>query len=149
MDELAIGPGTQVTLHFSLALLDGELIDSNFEKEPAVFSVGDGSLLPGFEQSLFGLKAGDEQSFTISPEQGFGEHNPNNLQVISRDEFPQDIELEEGLMLSFADAQGGELPGVVAEFDDKEVTVDFNHPLAGREIVFKVHILDVEPSVTH
>lgn len=149
MNELAIGPGTQVTLHFSLKLTDGQMVDSNFEGEPAVFSVGDGNLLHGFEQALFGLKAGQRETFILDPEHSFGARNPDNVQRITRDQFPDDVDLEEGLMLSFADAQQAELPGVVTEFDDAVVTVDFNHPLAGRDIEFSVLILDVTPAVTH
>ena len=149
MNELCIGPGTQVTLHFSLKLDDGSTVDSNFEGEPASFAVGDGSLLVGFEESLFGLQAGDERTIIIPPEKGFGVHNPSNVQEIERDQFPADVELEEGLVLSFADAQQNELPGVVASFDDKIVHVDFNHPLAGRDIEFSVKIIDVNPAVTH
>ena len=66
-----------------------------------------------------------------------------------RDQFGPDIELEEGLMLSFADAQKAELPGVVREFDDQRVLIDFNHPLAGRDILFKVAVLNVEPAQVH
>lgn len=149
MNDLCIGPGTQVTLHFSLKLDDGSTVDSNFESEPATFDVGDGSLLPGFEESLFGLQAGDERTFAITPEKGFGVHNPENIQELPRSQFPEDVELEEGLVLSFADAQQTELPGVVSAFDDTTVTVDFNHPLAGREIEFSVKIVDVNPAVTH
>jgi len=149
MLDLAIGPGTQVTLHFSLTLESGEVVDSNFEGDPASFAVGDGSLLDGFERALFGLKAGDSETFLIEPESGFGEHNPDNVQKIGRDHFPSDLELEEGLVLSFADAQQAELPGVITDFDEQTVTVDFNHPLAGRPISFAVEILDVNPAVTH
>lgn len=138
-----------MTLHFALKLNDGSTVDSNFEGEPATFDVGDGSLLPGFEEPLFGLQAGDERTFTITPEKGFGEHNPENIQHLPRSQFPADVELEEGLVLSFADAQQTELPGVVASYDEQTVTVDFNHPLAGREIEFSVKILDVNPAVTH
>lgn len=148
-EQLPIGPGTTVTLHFALRLEDGEEIDSTYGKDPAVFTVGDGNLLPGFEQALFGLKPGDEQVLTISPEDGFGQHNPSNIQEIPRDQFGDDIELEEGLMLSFADAKKAELPGVVSEFDDEKVVIDFNHPLAGRDILFDVAILNVEPAQVH
>ncbi len=148
-EQLPIGPGTTVTLHFSLRLKDGHEIDSNFGKDPATFTVGDGNLLPGFEKALFGLKPGDKQALTISPEDGFGQHNPSNMQEMPRDQFGPDIELEEGLMLSFADAQKAELPGVVREFDDKRVVIDFNHPLAGRDILFDVAILNVEPAQVH
>jgi len=149
MSNLTIGPGTRVTLHFSLAIEDGTLIDSNFDKEAAVFEVGDGNLLPSFEEELFGMAAGQAGEFTMPPEKAFGQHNPSNIQVLSRKDFGDDIELSKGLILSFADARNTELPGVVADFDDTSVTVDFNHPLAGRALTFKVAIVGVEPAVTH
>jgi FKBP-type peptidyl-prolyl cis-trans isomerase SlpA len=132
-----------------LVLDDGSEIDSNFEKEPASFSVGDGSLLPGFERALFGLKSGDEATLEILPEEGFGQPNDNNLQTIKRDQFDVESELEAGMVFSFADAAGGELPGVVKTFDADEVTVDFNHPLAGRTLSFRVAIHNVEVAELH
>ncbi|HSX86293.1 MAG TPA: peptidylprolyl isomerase [Cellvibrio sp.] len=149
MRELTVGPGTKVTLHFSLTLANGDVIDSNFERDPATFTVGDGSLLIGFEKAIFGMQEGDRDTFLIKPEEGFGQRNPNNIQEIPRDQFSEDIELSEGLMLSFADAQKTELPGVVQRFDDGRVIVDFNHPLAGREILFDVAILRIEPAQVH
>ncbi len=146
---LPIGPDTRVTLHFSLSLENGSTVDSNFEAEPAIFVVGDGNFLPGFEAVLTGLKPGAEEVFSIHPEQGFGQHNPSNTQQFSRKEFDDDLALEPGLMLSFADASKAELPGVVTVVDQEEVTIDFNHPLAGHTISFKVKILDVVPAVTH
>jgi len=147
--EIVVSEGTKVTLHFSITLASGELIDSTFEQEPATFTVGDGNLLEGFEEVVMGLSAGSKEIFTISPEKGFGQHNPSNLQTIKRDQFGDDITLEKGLVLSFADAQKAELPGVVAEFSDEEVVVDFNHPLAGKEVLFEVDIIKVEPVVQH
>lgn len=149
MRDLTIGPGTKVTLHFSLQLKDGEMIDSNFERDPATFVVGDGNLLPGFEKAIFGLLEGDRKTLTIPAEQGFGQRNPQNMQEFSRSEFPADIELKEGLVLSFSDAQKTELPGVVSQFDENIVVIDFNHPLAGRDIVFDVAILKIEPVQVH
>jgi FKBP-type peptidyl-prolyl cis-trans isomerase SlpA len=149
MRDLSIGPGTKVTLHFALRLQDGEVIDSNFERDPATFVVGDGNLLPGFEKAIFGLLEGERKTLTISPEQGFGQRNPNNLQEFARSEFAPDMELKEGLVLSFSDAQKTELPGVVSHFDENVVIVDFNHPLAGRDIVFDVAILKIEPVQVH
>jgi len=149
MNDLTIGPGTQVTLNFSVELEDGHIIDSNFDSEPVSFTVGDGSLLKGFEEAIFGLKSGDEGVYDISPEKGFGQHNPSNIQSVPRDQFPKGIELEEGLLLSFADAQSNELPGMVAEFDDETVSIDFNHPLAGRNICFRVRIVSVNPEIMH
>ncbi len=134
---------SQVTLHFSLKLEGGELVDSTFDKEAATFSMGDGSLLPGFEKHLHGLQAGDRQSFTIPKEEGFGAGNPQNIQRFKPSDFADDMELSEGLIFSFADGRGGELPGVVKTITDDEVMVDFNHPLAGREITFDVEIIAI------
>lgn len=140
---LAIGETSQVTLHFSLALESGELVDSTFDKTAATFVMGDGSLLQGFEQKLLGLHSGDEREFLILPEEGFGQANPNNIQQMPRDSFAEDMVLEPGLMVSFADANGGELPGVITAFDDDQVQVDFNHPLASKTLTFSVKIIDV------
>lgn len=149
MNELGIGPGTEVTLYFSLQLEDGSVVDSNFDGEPVTFAVGDGNLLAGFEEALFGLQAGEEEAFVIPPEKGFGLHSDDNVQRFSRADFPGDLALDEGLVLSFADAQQNELPGVVILFDERTVTIDFNHPLAGRDITFRVRIIHVAPAVTH
>lgn len=149
MRELAIGPGTKITLHFALLLDNGELVDTNFERDPATFTVGDGNLLPGFEKALFGMLEGEHKTVVIKPEDGFGQRNPNNIQEIARSQFSPDLELSEGLMLSFADAQKTELPGVVVSFDEDVVVVDFNHPLAGRDILFEVAILKIEPVQVH
>lgn len=146
---LAVGPGTEVTLHFSIQLEDGAVVDSNFDADPATFTVGDKNLLDGFEQALFGLVAGDKESFTLAPEQGFGQHNPNNVQTFARHTFAANVDLEAGLMMSFADANGNELPGLIVEFNNESVTVDFNHPLAGRCLVFDVEIIAVKPAHTH
>ena len=106
MDDLMISEGTRVTLNFALVLDDGSEIDSNFEKEPASFSVGDGSLLPGFERALFGLKSGDEATLEILPEEGFGQPNDNNLQTIKRDQFDVESELEAGMVFIIIAASG-------------------------------------------
>lgn len=137
-----IGPGKRVTLHFSVALAGGEVVDNTRPSGvPAEFTVGDGSLLPGFEKALLGLKAGDRRSVFIDAKRGFGDWNPDNLQTFTKVQF-SGMQLEPGLVISFAD-KSGELPGVVKEVGEDTVTVDFNHPLAGRDLVFEVDIIRV------
>lgn len=142
MSEQRISEQSRVTLHFALKLDNGDVVDSNFDKNAATFAMGDGSLLPGFEQQLYGLKAGDKRTFEIQPEHGFGQPNPQNVQVMPRNQFT-DMQLDTGVLVIFQDAAKGELPGVIKAFDDNQVTVDFNHPLAGRVITFDVEIVDV------
>lgn len=133
---------SRVTLNFELSLEDGQIVDSNFEKAPASFVFGDGSLLPDFETALLGMSAGQKDTFVMPPEKAFGAYNESNVQRISRSQF--DMDLEEGMVVSFADMSKNELPGVIAEIGEKEVVVDFNHPLSGRALTFKVSIVSVE-----
>lgn len=147
--DLQITENTKVSLNFSITLDTGEVVDSNFDREPASFVMGDGSLLPGFEACLVGMKGGDEGVFTITAEQGFGAPQEGNYQEIPRHTFSKDAELEIGMVFSFADAAGGELPGVVDAFDEDTVRVNFNHPLAGRTLRFEVKIDRVEPAELH
>lgn len=144
MSTMPIGPNSRVTLHFALNFQDGGVIDSNFDGEAAVLVFGDGSLPYEFEQKLVGMTAGENGTFTLPPEQAFGQANPNNVQLFSRSDFAAELKLVEGLVISFADARQSELPGVVKSVQDDQVTVDFNHPLAGATILFKVSILAVD-----
>lgn len=140
---LKIGPDSKVTLNFALRVNVDEEVDSTFGKEPATFVVGEGSLLPGFEQALFGMKAGDKEVIRIAPEQGFGVPNQDNIKIIALDAF-SNIELSRGLVVMFNDPTSGTMPGLIHDYSADGVTVDFNHPLAGKEIWFEVEILKVE-----
>lgn len=145
MSTYKVGKGMRVTLNFALSLRDGQTIDSTFDKEPASLEIGDGNLPEGFESYLLGLEPGAHETYQVSPEQAFGQVNPSNRQSFKRSDFDNEMELEPGLMVSFADARKSELPGVVHSVDEDEVVVDFNHPLAGRDLVFEVEIIDVQP----
>ena len=103
---------------------------------------------PGFEEHLLGMSVAQQASFTVLPEKAFGQHNPSNIQQVKRKSFAVDMALSEGLVVSFADANRGELPGVIQTIGEDEVTVDFNHPLAGKTLTFKVEIVAVDNSVT-
>lgn len=146
--EQRIAHGSLISLNFSLALASGDLIDSNFGQPAASFRLGDGSMLPGFEQELLGLRKGDEIEATLNAEQAFGEINPANRHRFPIAKFKNLLEddlipTEVGAVVSFKDAGGFDLPGVIAELSESMVVVDFNHPLAGKDIVFKARINSV------
>jgi FKBP-type peptidyl-prolyl cis-trans isomerase SlpA len=150
-NSIAIKENTRVTLNFSLKLASGDVIDSNFDKPPVSFTVGDGNLLEGFEKSLFGMVVGEKSSCVIAAEFAFGVGNPDNIQRFRRHEIESMLEggdatLEPGLVLSFADAAKGELAGVVDSVETEAVFVNFNHPLADKDITFDVHIVEVVPA---
>lgn len=137
-----IATGDRVRLHFALFLESGEEVDTTRRGDPAMLTIGDGNLLPGFESVLIGLKAGDDTQVLLEPEDAFGPRRQENVQRFRKDRFGADLRLEPGLMVSFQ-GPGGELPGVVRRVMEDHVEVDFNHPLAGRRILFDVSIIDV------
>jgi FKBP-type peptidyl-prolyl cis-trans isomerase SlpA len=140
---MLIAQGKQVELHFALKLADGQVVDTTFDRGPAILKVGDGNLPEGFEELIIGLEAGDKKSFVVPPEKAFAQPNPNNIQHMKRSDFAADMDLEEGMIVSFADANQAELPGVIKQVEDNLVVVDFNHPLAGKELTFDVEIINV------
>ena len=144
---MKIAPDAKVTLHFALMLVDGTPIDSTYEGEPASFVVGDGQLPDAIESLLYGLEAGASVDHQMSAVPIFGEAEKSHQVWLPRGDFPADMALEVGLVLSFDSANTkGESVGMVADLTDDRVLVDMNHPLAGREIRFKADILAVSPS---
>ncbi|PSJ42678.1 FKBP-type peptidyl-prolyl cis-trans isomerase [Zobellella endophytica] len=140
-----IGPRSEVLFHFTIKLEDGSVADSTqLHGKPAKLQMGDGSLTPSFEACLLGLEAGTSKSFELGPEDAFGPVNPDNIHHMERSRFAADMELEEGAILSFTQPNGAEIPGIVRGVAGDSVTVDFNHPLAGRTVTFEVEILAVD-----
>ena len=136
--------GSHVTMHFSLALADGMLVESSFNDQPVSFVLGDGSIDKGLELALIGLVAGARQRLTLMPGQAYGERDESAIQSVPKSRFPEDMDLEPGQIIGFTGENGEEVAGAIIAIEDQQVTVDFNHPLAGREIDFEVQILAVE-----
>ena len=146
-EDTRIAYGSLVKLHFEVSLENGTIIDSTFNRDaPVSLTIGDESLLPGFEQVLMNLRAGDTRSAHLEPEQAFGEWNPENIQHFSRPQFALVADHPEiGMMVEFEDKGKNTLPGTISALDDDQVEVDFNHPLAGQAVLFKVKIFKVTP----
>ncbi|MET0023726.1 MAG: FKBP-type peptidyl-prolyl cis-trans isomerase [Sedimenticola sp.] len=143
-EQLEIVPGSEITLHFSLSTPDGLEAVSTFDEDPAVLTLGDGSLTEGLELALYGLRVGDKQTLLLEAEQAFGTRDEGKIQIMQRSDFPSDMELETGLVVGFEAPSGDEVAGIILTADEQEVKVDFNHPLAGKDVVFKVEILEIE-----
>jgi FKBP-type peptidyl-prolyl cis-trans isomerase SlpA len=148
IEALTIGPGSEVLMHFSLSLADGTVADSTRDDEPLRFVMGDGTLIEGLELVLYGLKKGDRQCLSIEPRDAFGFPDEDNIHTLPRSEFPADMQVEVGMIIGFSTPSGEEVPGAIQEIKDDEIVVDFNHPLAGHEVIFDVEILEVKPGVS-
>jgi FKBP-type peptidyl-prolyl cis-trans isomerase SlpA len=141
-----VGAGATVTLHLSLTLEDGRIAESTFGGEPHTFTVGDGSLLPGLELALYGLRPGDTQRLVLHPAQAYGLRDPAKRRQMPRSAFAPDLDLEPGFIIGFTGSSGEELPGTILAVTENAVDIDFNHPLAGHAVTFEVQIVDVIPA---
>jgi len=148
IEVLTIGPGSEVLMHFTLSLADGTVADTTREGEPLRFVMGDGTLIEGLELVLYGLKVGDQQCLSIGPRDAFGFPDEENIHTMPRSEFPAEMQLEPGMIISFSTPSGQEIPGAIQDVKGDEVVVDFNHPLAGHEVIFDVEILEVKPGLS-
>ncbi len=144
MTEKTIQSNSEVIMHLILRLSDGSIAENTYRTaKPVKFKMGDDSFTPAIEKELLSLKVGDKKSIAVEAHDAFGTSLPENIHTVARDKFPADLELEEGVMVGFEQPNGIELIGIVRELNDREVKVDFNHPLAGHAVQFEVEILEI------
>lgn len=135
-----------LTLHYRLAAEDGADLVSTFAGTPATLQLGTGQLAPSLETCLIGLAEGAHETFRLSPEQAFGDRNPDLIQKISRatlDENSADQDYAVGDLIEFAAPSGGRFAGVLRELTAEDALFDFNHPLAGQAVTFEVRIIGI------
>ena len=144
-----------VTLHYRLKADNdtGKVIEETFGNEPLTFLYGAGQMIPDFEKNIEGKKVGDTHSFGIKSEAAYGEVNPNAVVKLPLDTFRVNGELATDLLvvgntIPMSDDQGNRMNGTIREVGDAEVTVDFNHPMAGQDLHFTIEIVDVREATT-
>ena len=136
--------GDQVTLEYKGSLDDGTVFDSSENhKNPLQFEVGSGKVIPGFDQAVVGMKEGEEKKFTLQPAQAYGDRNPKLTQIVPRTELPKDQEPKVGMMLAVGTPDGKQIPATITKVTPSEVTLDMNHPLAGKALTFDIKLVEV------
>ena len=130
-------------MHYSISLTNGTEIESSFNDEPVEVAMGSGVLTEGMELALYGLETGDKQTLTLTPEQGFGLRDEDNIHMMPIADFPDELKPETGLVFEFETPGGEDILGTVLSVKDGMAEVDFNHPLAGQALVFTVEVLDI------
>ncbi len=128
-----------VSMDYTLTV-DGALVDASEESEPIEFLQGHQNIIPGLEKELYGLSVGDSREIIVAPQEGYGVIDPQAIMDIPRSEFPKDINLKPGLELELQQPDGHVLHAVVTAIKPDAVTLDFNHPLAGKELTFRVTV---------
>lgn len=132
-----------VTMHYELKDAEGEVLDSSKGQEPLVYLHGAGNIIPGLEEALVGKTVGDTVDAVIAPEKGYGMPVDALVQTVPKEAFGEEVSKVEVGMRFQAETEQGPVPVVVTAMDDTTVTVDGNHPLAGKELHFNVSISEV------
>ena len=137
-----------VTMNYEVADDQGQLIDRSEEGGPLAYIHGNGQLIPGLETALEGRGKGDKIAVDVPPEQGYGERDEEGVQTVARNQFDDSVEIEVGMQFEAQDDDEGHQIVTVAAVDGENITLDTNHPLAGKNLRFKVEILDVRDAST-
>ena len=135
--------GDTVKVHYTGTLNDGSEFDSSRTRDPLEFTIDSGQVIAGFNEAITGMSVGDSKSVTIPANQAYGVHNPDMVQDVPRSAIPSDIELHEGMILSARNPEGRNLNFKVVEFNDEQVKVDGNHPLAGEDLTFRLELVAI------
>jgi FKBP-type peptidyl-prolyl cis-trans isomerase SlyD len=141
--SLPIGDDTVVSIHYKLTDTEGAVIDSSEGTNPLKYLHGAGNIIPGLETALIGKSQGDSLQVVVSPEQGYGEHQPDLVQVVPRSAFQGVDDVEAGMAFNAEGADGSQRRIVVREVEGDDVTVDGNHELAGIDLHFSVDVVEV------
>jgi FKBP-type peptidyl-prolyl cis-trans isomerase SlyD len=141
-NKTKIEQNSVVSLDYTLKV-DGGVVDTSEGSEPIEFIQGQGQIIPGLESELYGMSIGDSKDVVISPSQGYGEIDSEAFADIPREEFPPNIPLEEGVALQLKDQDGNVLEAHIVEAGEKTVRLNFNHPLAGKELHFSVKVVGI------
>lgn len=132
-----------VKVHYTGKLTSGEVFDSSKERDPLEFKVGSGQLIPGFDQAVEGMEINEKKTINIPSEKAYGASNPDLIRNVSQEQLPEDIEPEVGQTLIASGPEGQETRLVVTEVHDEHIVVDANHPLAGKDLVFDLELVDI------
>jgi FKBP-type peptidyl-prolyl cis-trans isomerase 2 len=137
--------GDTVRVHYLGKLRDGSVFDASFDRDPLQFTIGEGQVIPGFEEAVVGMNPGQSKMTELPVEKGFGPYRDDLVVVVARDKFARwDAEPTEGERVPIPQPDGTPVEVTVAEVTDSEVTVDFNHPLAGEDLSFEIKLVDID-----
>ena len=144
---MGIKKGDKISLDYEGKLEDGTIFDSSKHGDhshPLEFTVGEGMIIPGFEKAVMGLKVGDEKTVKIPAKEAYGECQEELKQKIPREAFPKDQEIHAGMAILLNAPNGEQFPVKIDSVTEKEVVIDLNHPLAGKDLIFSIKILEIK-----
>lgn len=135
--------GSKIRVHYVGKLENGQAFDRSDENEPLELTIGSGQLMAAFENAFIGMAVGEQKEISLTPDEAFGPHRPELVNEIDRAQLPPEIDLQVGIMLTASDGAGKEIPVMVTGVADNSVTLDANHPLAGKALGFDLTLVEI------
>jgi FKBP-type peptidyl-prolyl cis-trans isomerase 2 len=135
--------GDTVKVHYTGKFSDGEVFDTSEGKEPLEFTVGSGQVIEGFDNGVIDLQPGDKTTIEIQADKAYGPVREDLIQQVEKKHFPENVSLEQGQFLELRQPDGGKLIVKIVDVNDENVTLDANHPLAGKDLTFEVELVEI------
>lgn len=135
--------GDAVQVHYTGKLEDGSVFDTSANREPLGFTVGDGNMIKGFDSAVDGMAIGDKKTITIPAAEAYGERRDDMMIDVPIEQVPADIKPEIGMQLTLQGGNGQPMPVIVTNVDEKKITLDANHQLAGKDLIFDIELVKV------
>lgn len=136
--------GNTIRVEYTGRFEDGEIFDTSRGKQPLSFTVGAGQLIPGFDAAVVEMAVGDQKTVTIDPQNAYGEYREDRLFSMPKTNIPADLDLEIGMTVQLTDKNGKPVPAVVRGLEEESVSLDINHPLAGKTLVFDIEVVSID-----
>lgn len=135
--------GDTVKVHYTGKLDDGSIFDSSVSRQPLEVTLGQGQLIPGFENAVIGMSVGDKTTTNIPASEAYGEHQDNLEVTVEKSQLPADIIPEIGMQLQLNQPNGQAIPVQITHVDETNIVLDANHPLAGKDLTFEIELLEI------
>jgi peptidylprolyl isomerase len=144
---MAAKAGDMVKIHYTGRLADRSVFDQSEDHDLLEFKLGEGTVLPGLEAQIVGMEAGEEKTIALATADAYGEEQTDLVFEVQKESVPSDLELEVGMQLEISEdsGSGDSIPVTVIKIDDKTITLDANHPLAGEDLTFELKLVEVRP----
>lgn len=135
--------GDTVKVHYTGRLADGTVFDSSLDRDPLQFTIGEGHLIPGFQQAVIGMNPGESKTATIPADEAYGPHREEMVVVVDREQFPRHLRPQVGQQLEIHQADDRTIVVMVTDVTETSVTLDANHPLAGKDLTFEIELVEI------
>jgi peptidylprolyl isomerase len=136
--------GNNVRVHYKGTLEDGTVFDNSYDREQTLdFEVGSGNIIPGFDKAVVGMAEGETKTFKVPCSEAYKEHNPEAIFKVPKSAFDESVTLVEGQAVQGTSTDGRPIQATIHSFDEENVTLDHNHPLAGKDLNFEVELVEI------